>query len=145
MVDLWPVWKETENGSTDKKAIAMKAQPQFNNGAEHAGAVMGRAWRCWLRQDRRLVGWLASQGLPRNIAKAVSRVIKFIVLAVLLYAITWLALLLIFAFLAAWAARNAEWNEEEDQPEWRQGLAGYGLYTSGGYRIDPHDPEDEQD
>lgn len=122
----------------------MKAHTQFSSTAECAGAAIGRLWRKWLRQERRLVGWVASQGLPKNAAKAVSSVIKLFVLAVLIYAATWLALLLIFVFFAAWVARNAESNGEENQPEWRQGQAGHGLYTSDEYRIDPHDPQDEQ-
>ena len=122
----------------------MKAHRQSRSTAESAGAAIGRVWRNWLRQEQRLVGWAISHGLPTNAAKAVSWILKLIVFAVLLYAATWLALLLIFGFLAAWAARNADWNGDENQPEWRQGPSGYGLYTSDEYRIDPHDPQDEQ-
>jgi Protein of unknown function (DUF3742) len=121
----------------------MKARTQFNSTAEYAGAAIGRLWRKWLRQEQRLVGWVASQGLPTNAAKAVSWAIKLLVLAVLLYAATWLALLLIFGFLAAWAARNAEWNGEENQPEWRNGWEGYGLYR-GGVRIDGGSADDDE-
>jgi hypothetical protein len=77
-------------------------------------------------------------------AKGISWAVKFAVFAILLNGVFWLGLLLAFAVIAAWTARNADWDEEENRTKWRYGPAGYGLYSSDGYRIDPHDPEDEE-
>src|SRR3546814_20270951 len=62
---------------------------------------------------------------------------NLVALGVLLYAAFWLALLLVFAIAAAWAANNADGNDESET-EWRNGPAGFGLYTSDGFRMDPH-------
>ncbi|WP_186207331.1 DUF3742 family protein [Burkholderia gladioli] len=112
--------------------------------AERAGRVAGRAWRVFARWEQQLARVLTAQGLSPRVARLALWVVKLVVLGALLYVAFWLALLLVFAIVGAWTARNTDWNENT-QPEWRNGIAGYGLYSSDGYRIDPHDPEDEQD
>ena len=74
-------------------------------------------------------------------------VVKLAALGVLVYIAFWLlALVIVGLVVAAWSARNADWDSDEaTRTEWRYGPAGYGLYTYDGYRIDPHDPEDEQE
>lgn len=113
--------------------------------AERLGRTLGRAWRGCARLDRRAQGWLLARGWAPGIAKAVLLAVKLAAIGVLLYTAFWLALLLAFALVGAWVVRNDDGSyDEEHKPEWRYGPAGYGLYTHDDYRIDPHDPEDEQ-
>ena len=113
--------------------------------AERLGRTLGRAWRSCARLDRRAQGWLLARGWAPGIAKAVLLAVKLAAIGVLLYTAFWLALLLAFALVGAWVVRNDDGSyDEEHKPEWRYGPAGYGLYTHDDYRIDPHDPEDEQ-
>ncbi|HEJ5841573.1 TPA: DUF3742 family protein [Pseudomonas aeruginosa] len=113
--------------------------------AERLGRTLGRAWRGCARLDRRAQGWLFAQGWAPGIAKAALLAVKLAAIGVLLYTAFWLALLLAFALVGAWVVRNDDGSyDEEHKPEWRYGPAGYGLYTHDDYRIDPHDPEDEQ-
>ncbi len=113
--------------------------------AERLGRTLGRPWRGCARLDRRAQGWLLAQGWAPGIAKAALLAVKLAAIGVLLYTAFWLALLLAFALVGAWVVRNDDGSyDEEHKPEWRYGPAGYGLYTHDDYRIDPHDPEDEQ-
>ena len=113
--------------------------------AERLGRTLGRAWRGCARLDRRAQGWLLGRGWAPGIAKAALLAVKLAAIGVLLYTAFWLALLLAFALVGAWVVRNDDGSyDEEHKPEWRYGPAGYGLYTHDDYRIDPHDPEDEQ-
>ena len=113
---------------------------------ERLGRALGRAWRGCARLDRRANAWLLTRGWAPGIAKAALLIVKLAAFGLLLYAMSWLALLLSIAVGVAWAARNTDWDgEEANQTEWRYGPAGYGLYTHDEHRIDPHDPEDERD
>ena len=113
--------------------------------AERLGRMLGRAWRGCAHLDRRAQGWLLARGWAPGIAKAALLAVKLAAIGVLLYTAFWLALLLAFALVGAWVVRNDDGSyDEEHKPEWRYGPAGYGLYTHDDYRIDPHDPEDEQ-
>ena len=113
--------------------------------AERLGRTLGRALRGCARLDRRAQGWLLARGWAPGIAKAALLAVKLAAIGVLLYTAFWLALLLAFALVGAWVVRNDDGSyDEEHKPEWRYGPAGYGLYTHDDYRIDPHDPEDEQ-
>ncbi|EDY8730826.1 TPA: DUF3742 family protein [Salmonella enterica subsp. enterica serovar Agona] len=110
--------------------------------AERLGRVIGRGWRAYVRGERRVSNWLVSKGVPRAGAAALLWAVKLTVLGVLLYSTAWLALLLVFATVAAWGARNAGLDDELPEPEWRNGPAGFGLYTYDGFRIDPHVEDD---
>lgn len=111
--------------------------------AERLGRWLGRGG--YGRREQQARAWLVAQGMPASGAVALLWVMKLGVLAVLFYATFWLALLLVFAVVAAWVVKNDDGSyDEEHQSEWRHGPAGYGLYSFDGYRIDPHDPEDEQ-
>lgn len=112
--------------------------------AERFGQALGRTYNRLRHQEARTVGWLMRKGVPVPVGKGLLWAAKLLVLGVLLYAAFWLALLLVFALMGAWALRHADWEVEYPKTEeWRHGHSGYGLYTSDGYRIDPHDPEDE--
>jgi hypothetical protein len=105
----------------------------------------GRTWRGFLRRERNACAWLMAQGMNAGLAKGMLWLVRLALLAALLYGAFWVALLLAFAFAGAWVARNADWDEETSQDEWEYGPAGYGLYTPDGHRIDPHDPQDEEE
>lgn len=110
--------------------------------AERLGRSVGRGWRAYARSERRVSNWLVSKGVPVAGATALLWLVKLAVLGVLLYTTFWLALLLVFAIAAAWMARNADLDHELPEPEWRNGPAGFGLYTYDGFRVDPHAEDD---
>lgn len=86
--------------------------------AERAGRTLGRMWRRLVRLDRKANGWLVAQGWAPGVARAALLVIKLVVLGVLVYFAFWLALLVVLAVAAAWAARNSEHDGSE---EWAVG------------------------
>ena len=71
--------------------------------------------------------------------------VKLAALGVLLYTTFWLALVMVCVMVVAWMARNTDLGEELPEPEWRNGPAGFGLYTYDGFRIDPHVGDDSSD
>ena len=121
----------------------MNGHTQSSSTAEHAGAVIGRAWRRWQRQEHRLICWLVCKGVPATTAKTLLWIVKLAILGLLLYAASWVTMLLAFAVAAAWVARNAGGAGDSHQPEWRNGISGFGLYNQDGYRVDPHNFDDE--
>lgn len=112
--------------------------------AERTGRTLGRTYGRLVRVDRKALGWLVAHGLPAGLAAPILWVVKLGVFAVLLYAAFWLALLLVFAIAVAWSARNADWDDEDEQPEWRDGHSGWGLYDKNEWRHDPGGPDDDQ-
>lgn len=110
--------------------------------AERLGRTVGRGWRAYALGERRASNWLVSKGMPAAGANALVLMIKLVALGMLLYTTFWLAMLLVCVMVVAWMARNADLGEELPEPEWRNGPAGFGLYTYDGFRIDPH-VEDE--
>jgi len=110
--------------------------------AERLGRSFGRGWRAYARGERRASSWLVSKGVPAAGATALVWMVKLVALGVLLYTTFWLAMLLVCVMIVAWMARNADLGEELPEPEWRNGPAGFGLYTYDGFRIDPHVEDD---
>lgn len=110
--------------------------------AERLGRAFGRGWRAYARGERRASNWFVSKGMPRAGASALVWVVKLAALGALLYTTFWLALLLVCVMVVAWMARNADFGDELSEPEWRNGPAGFGLYTYDGFRIDPHVEDD---
>lgn len=84
--------------------------------AERFGRWVGRGWRGYVRRERRVAGWLATQGLSASVATALVWLVKLAVLGVLLYAAFWLALLVVFAVAAAWVAGQGHAPEEDEWP-----------------------------
>ncbi|MCK2094544.1 DUF3742 family protein [Thauera aromatica] len=124
----------------------MKPSAQTSS-AGRLGQMLGRMWRGYLRQEQRVNGWLVEHGVPAGGATALLWIVKLAVLGVLLYVAFWFVLLLVFALLAAHGlALNGQdedlWAQKD---ELRHGEAGYGLYSSSGQRIDPHDPNNPYD
>ena len=106
--------------------------------AERIGRSVGRGWRAYVRGERRVSNLLVSKGVPVAGAVVLVSVVKLAALGAVLYTTFWLALLLVCVMVVAWMARNADLGEELPEPEWRNGPAGFGLYTYDGFRIDPH-------
>ena len=77
--------------------------------AECAGRWLGRVWRGLVQQEARIVQWLGGKGLPAGVTQMLLGIVKIAVFGALLYAVFWLALLLLFAIAAAWMARNTDW------------------------------------
>ncbi len=77
------------------------------------GRGAGRAWRGYLRREQRVAVWLVTRGVPAGAATAVLWIVKLAVLGMLLYTVSWLVLLLAFAVIAAWLARNADEDDEK--------------------------------
>ncbi len=105
------------------------------------GRGAGRAWRGYLRREQRVAGWLVTRGVPAGAITAVLWIVKLAVLGVLLYTVSWLVLLLAFAVIAAWFARYAD-ADDENQLEWREGHSGHGLYDKNEWRHDMGDSDE---
>jgi hypothetical protein len=117
----------------------MNTKARISN-AERFGRRIGGMWRGFVRREHQVAGWLAARGLSAGMATALLWGVKLVVLGVLLYVAFWLALLLLSALVAVSIAGRKISDEEE--PEWRMGLSGYGLYR-GDTRIDPGNPDDD--
>ena len=111
--------------------------------AERTGRMLAWLWSGFVRLDRKACGRLVAQGLPAGLAKTILWVVNLAVLGVLLYSAFWLALLLAFAVTAAWLVQHDDPDQEEPQPEWREGPNGFGLYDKSDWRIDPHVTDDD--
>ena len=74
------------------------AQTSF---AERTGLMLGRMWRGCVRQERKVNGRLVEWGVPTGVATALLWGVKLVMLGVLLYSAFWIALLLVFAVVAA--------------------------------------------
>ncbi|HBN9272637.1 DUF3742 family protein [Pseudomonas aeruginosa] len=121
--------------------MSMTTNTHNGRWSHRLGRGAGRAWRGYLRREQRVAGWLVTRGVPAGAATAVLWIVKLAVLGMLLYTVSWLVLLLAFAVVAAWLARNAD-ADEEKQPELRDGHSGVGLYDKDDWRIDMGDPDE---
>ncbi len=113
-----------------------------NSTAERLGRRLGHGWRAYARGERRLSNWLVSKGVPPGGAAALLWVVKLAVLGLLLYAAFWLALILVGLLFVARGFGKGDDNLSLPREELRHGEAGFGLYSSDGHRLDPHDPND---
>ncbi|MDA8520466.1 DUF3742 family protein [Acidovorax sp. NCPPB 4044] len=112
--------------------------------SRRAGRATARAWRWLLFRNKQFTERLIAAGAPAGLAKGVSACVLLLVVGVLLYAAFWFAAaVLILALGFGFAANAADALEEEDEPpQWRNGLLGFGLYDKDGVRIDPYDPNE---
>lgn len=113
--------------------------------AERLGRSFGRGWRAYARGERRVSIWLSSKGVPATGATALLWVVKLAVLGALLYFAFWLALLLVGLLFVARGFGKGDDDFSLPREELRHGEAGFGLYSSDGYRLDPHDPNNPYD
>ena len=77
------------------------------------GRAAGRSARWLKHRERQAIGWLVAEGLPAPVAAALLWIVKLVVVAGLLYTAFWLALLVTFAIIAAWAAMQNHSEEKE--------------------------------
>lgn len=88
--------------------------------AQRAGAACGHAWQGWLRQEKRLIVWGVTQGVPAALTQTLLWVVKLLLIGALFYLAFWVVLLVLFASIALLAAKNQngedvrELSEDED-------------------------------
>ncbi|WP_372156716.1 DUF3742 family protein [Xanthomonas campestris pv. fici] len=112
--------------------------------SRRAGRAVGRAWRWLTFRNKQFTERLVAAGAPAGLAKGVGALVLLLVIDVLLYAAFWLAAAVLILALGFWLAANAAdaLEEEDEPPQWRNGLLGFGLYDKDGVRIDPYDPNE---
>lgn len=112
--------------------------------AKRIGHRVVRGWRAYVRGERRVSNWVVSKGVPKSGATTLLWVIKLVVLWLLIYAVFWPALLFLVSIAVTGVANNTAVQDDRwaQGDELRNGEAGFGLYSSNGQRIDPHDPND---
>ena len=113
--------------------------------AERLGRTLGRGWRAYVRGERRASNWLVSKGVPQAGASVFVWAIKLVVLGLLFYVAFWMTLLLVGLLLVSHGFRGSSDDFSQPRDELRHGEAGFGLYSSDGYRLDPHDPNNPYD
>lgn len=131
-------------GIEEQQRSPMNANTQTQGWAHRLGRGLARAWLGYVRQEQRAADWLIGRGVPQIGAQAIVWIVKLSVLGLLLYTAFWIALLLAFAALVAWMARNTDpvdWTHHEE-PKRRDGWDGYGLYR-GAHRVDCGSVDDE--
>lgn len=109
--------------------------------AHRAGQAAGRGWRWYVHREQQLIRTLIAHGISARAARTALWVIKVAVLGLLLYLAFWLAVLLAFAVVPAWIAKNSDVTNEGESTEWREGHSGYGLYDKNEWRRDMGDPD----
>ncbi|GKS92685.1 DUF3742 family protein [Acidovorax sp. SUPP2539] len=112
--------------------------------SRRAGRAAARAWRWLLRQDRGINTWLVARWAPQSVARIVGWCLRLVVVATLFYVAAWMAALVLMLAAGCWLAANATdaLDEDDEPPQWRNGLLGFGFYDKNGVRIDPYDPTD---
>ncbi len=100
-----------------------------------------------MQKDKCRGVWLGRHCLSATLGRYIHWAIRIGVLSVSLYLTFWLVLLPLFVLSAAFVMKDKVpvVSEGDDSHEWRHGNAGFGLYTSGGERVDPHDPNKPYD
>jgi hypothetical protein len=115
-----------------------------NRYAQRAGRWLGHICRHLLRCEKQLAAWLVNVGVTVGASKFLIWLVRFAVVAAIMSLSLVFALFLAVLVLAARVLANADPSIDRDQPEWRDGLLGFGLYDRKGFRIDPHDSGDNQ-
>ncbi|UXJ50152.1 DUF3742 family protein [Pseudomonas citronellolis] len=110
--------------------------------AGRVGQAVGRLWRGYVRQERKVNDWLVGLGIPAGGATVLLWSIKLVVLGALLYSALWLVFLLVILLMTCLVFSRGQPQKDIWVPreEMRNGEAGFGLYSSSGQRLDPHDP-----
>ncbi|HBX55735.1 DUF3742 family protein [Pseudomonas sp. UBA2684] len=93
----------------------MDTKARISN-AERFGRRIGGMWRGFVRREHQVAGWLVACGLSAGAATVLLWGMKLALLGVLLYAMFWLALLLVITIIAAWAAQRGAQDEEFEWP-----------------------------
>ncbi|WP_321897221.1 DUF3742 family protein [Burkholderia cepacia] len=82
----------------------MTTQTHHRGNAERLGHWLGGIWRGYAIRERQAMARITARGVPAGGAAALLWVVKLAVLAVLLYAATWLALFVALVVVGAWVA-----------------------------------------
>lgn len=114
-----------------------------NSKAQRVGLFLGRAYRGLLRQEHRLRLWLVRLGIPAPGARGLSWCLRFSVIVLLLSFSLVLGLIVCGLWLIGRGVAQSDLSYREPETEWRDGYAGFGLYTRDGFRIDPYVSEDD--
>ena len=114
-----------------------------NGYAQRAAHWVGHVWQKLLRGEKQLAARLVQNGVPVGVSRFAIWVIRFAALAAILSVSFVFVLLIATLALIARALANADPSIDRDQPEWRNGVSGFGLYNQEGYRIDPHNFDNE--
>lgn len=115
------------------------------NHAECFGRWLGPGWRGYIRRERRVAAWLVAQGVPAVGADALLWIIKLGGLALLLYAATWVTLLVMLAVAVVWITGNASQHESTawaigDQADHKKSV----FYDPKNYNDDPDPRFDDE-
>jgi|SRR5690606_16064506 len=111
--------------------------------AKRFGRRLGLGWRAYLRLERQTVAQALERGVPRAITIGGLWFVRLLIMGGLLYVAFWVGLLVAVLVLVAWVACRPS-TPIDEQPQWRVGAAGFGLYR-GDIRIDPGDDPFEDD
>ena len=111
--------------------------------AERFGHWLGGRWQAYRQRERQTVAQALDRGMPRAVAIGGLWLVRLLIMGGLLYVASWVGLLLAVLVLVAWVACRPSTSIDE-QPQWRVGAAGFGLYR-GDIRIDPGDDPFEDD
>lgn len=109
--------------------------------SRRAGRAAARAWRWLLVRNVQFTDWLIGAGVPASMSKAVGVCALMLAVGVLLYGAFWLGTLVLAVIAALWLIGRVDLPDHEEEPRWRDGVAGFGLYR-GEVRIDPGEQED---
>lgn len=120
----------------------MSGHPK-NSKAQRVGLFLGRAYRGLLRQEHRLRLWLVRLGIPAPGARGLSWCLRFSVIVLLLSFSLVLGMIVCGLWLIGRGVAQSDLSYREPETEWRDGYAGFGLYTRDGFRIDPYVSEDD--
>lgn len=119
----------------------MSTKTRIGNG-ERLGHWLGGMWRTYARGEKRVTGMLVAHGWSTGLAKTLLRAAKLALLVVLFYVAFWVVVVLVLAVMCLWMIVHADLEPDEDQPEWREGHSGWGLYDKSEWRHDPGGPDD---
>ena len=120
-------------------------RPSPHSSAERTGRRLGRVWRRVMRFQRACRRALVRVGMPVGAANLVICAVWVLIVAALLHYGLWVAIVVTTLLIVMMSMGQVDVpNSVEGEPEWRNGLLGFGLYNAEGLRIDPHDPDAPQ-
>lgn len=88
-----------------------------NPGVSTAERASRRLWRGVVRWETRAAGWLVRRGLPAFLVLPLLWAFNLVILALVIYASVWIALVLVIALFAAKGTARADQSETEWFPE----------------------------
>ncbi len=121
----------------------MAAQTFTQEFGYRLGRGLRRAGSGYLRYECQATGWLSGQCVPAALTTSLLWGVKLALLGAVLYVAFWLAILVAVVMLAAvWADQHLDLDWTADEPEWKEGHSGFGLYDKSEWRIDMPGPDE---